>query len=155
MLSRSRVERASRSRRVTISVSPAPSTLSAFASSLRSLFMPLAVSWNTFAAQRRQVPLAVHRESGRLLRRGHSHKWSCPNYNRNALLYANIFRIPESRRFRWFSDLCKTCDFWIKQTSLNKIWRANLILLINLIFIFFFFNSSFCFFFFIFFFPFF
>src|SRR3546814_8067831 len=95
--------------------------------------------------QRRQVPLAVHRESGRLLRRGHSHKWSCPNYNRNALLYANIFRIPESRRFRWFSDLCKTCDFWIKQTSLNKIWRANLILLINLIFYLYYFNSSVCF----------
>src|SRR3546814_5914568 len=74
--------------------------------------------------------------------RGHSHKWSCPNYNRNALLYANIFRIPESRRFRWFSDLCKTCDFWIKQASLNKIWRANLILLINLIFYLYYFNSS-------------
>src|SRR3546814_13367453 len=80
-----------------------------------------------------------------MLRRGHSHKCSCPNDNRNALLYANIFRIPESRRFRWFSDLCKTCDFWIKQTSLNKIWRANLILLINLIFYLYYFNSSVCF----------
>jgi hypothetical protein len=78
-MSWSRVERASRSNRVTTSTSPGASLHNALANSARSVFAPDTFSLNTLTQPAARSSASCETRSWPLVELGHIRKWSFPN----------------------------------------------------------------------------